>query len=180
MRATFTLFAALSFAGAMSSAGQAPTPSRGQRYDRLLIRNAMIIDGAGNPTRGPMDILVEGSTIRSIRPARPINEFGTAGAAAPETREPRPDRVIDATGMYVMPGIIDVHSHIQFSRNNVAMPRDYQYKLMLGHGITTIRDPGSGEGIDTIVAHAKLSAENKLTAPTILPYATAGIGRAHV
>ena len=168
MRASLSLFTALSLV-AVSASAQAPTPSRGQRYERLLIRNAMVIDGAGNPTRGPMDIVVEGATIRSIRPARPINEFGTAGGAAAESREPKADRVIDATGMYVMPGIIDVHSHIQFSRNNVPMPKDYQYKLMLGHGITTIRDPGSGEGIDTIVAHAKLSADNKLTAPTIVP-----------
>src|SRR5919106_2745620 len=55
----------------------AASPSSGVRYSRLLIRNAMVIDGAGNPARGPMDIVVEGSTITSVRPARPINEFGT-------------------------------------------------------------------------------------------------------
>jgi hypothetical protein len=45
------------------------------------------------------------------------------------------------------------------------------YKLWLGHGITTIREPGSGEGIDTIARHAQLSAENRIAAPTIIPYA---------
>jgi hypothetical protein len=45
------------------------------------------------------------------------------------------------------------------------------YKLWLGHGITTVRDPGSGEGIDTIAHHARLSAENRIAAPTIVPYA---------
>ena len=39
-------------------ASQAPAPSSGQRYGRLLIKNANVIDGAGNPTRGPFDILV--------------------------------------------------------------------------------------------------------------------------
>jgi len=53
------------------------------------------------------------------------------------------------------------------------MPKDYVYKLWLAHGITTVRDPGSTEGIDTIVAHARLSAENKIAAPTIIPYAVA-------
>jgi cytosine/adenosine deaminase-related metal-dependent hydrolase len=169
-----TAIAAASLATDLVS--QAPTATRGQRYGRLLIRNAMVIDGTGNPARGPMDIVVEGTTISSIRPARPIDEFGTARGAPTRSAppEPAPDRVIDGTGMYVMPGIIDVHSHIQFSRNNVPMPKEYEYKLLLGHGITTIRDPGSGEGIDTMVAHAKLSAENRLTAPTIYPYATAG------
>ena len=53
----------------------APSPSSGVRYSRLLIHNAMVVDGAGNPARGPMDIVVEGSTIASVRPARPISEF---------------------------------------------------------------------------------------------------------
>jgi imidazolonepropionase-like amidohydrolase len=137
------------------------TPSRGVRYDRLLITNAMVIDGTGNPTRGPMDILVEGSTITSIRPH---------GAPAQVTA----DRVIDATGMYVMPGIIDLHGHTQFSRNGQPFPKDYVYKLWLAHGITTVRDPGSGEGLDTIAHHARLSDENQITAPTLIPYAFAG------
>ena len=131
----------------------------------------MIVDGAGNPARGPMDILVEGSTIRSVRPARPADEFGTGRDSV--RRAPAVDRVIDASGMYVMPGIIDMHGHIQFSRNGQPMPRDYVYKLWLAHGITTIREPGAGEGIDTIVAHARLAAENRIAAPTIIPYATA-------
>jgi Amidohydrolase family len=154
----------------------APSPSSGTRYGRLLIRNAMVIDGAGNPARGPMDIVVTGSTIASITPARPINEFGTAspsGARSSTSAAPSGfDRVIDATGMYVTPGIIDVHGHIQFSRNGIPWPKDYEYKLWLGHGITTIREPGSGEGMDTIVAHARLSADNRIAAPTIIPYVT--------
>ncbi|HJR64596.1 MAG TPA: amidohydrolase family protein [Gemmatimonadaceae bacterium] len=165
------LLLALGLCSATALTAQPPAPSSGQRYGRLLIRNAMIIDGAGNPARGPMDVFVEGSTIRSIRPARPINEFGAGRDSA--RRAPAADRVIDGTGMYVMPGIIDMHGHIQFSRNGQPMPRDYVYKLWLAHGITTVREPGSGEGIDTIVAHARLSAENRISAPTIIPYGTA-------
>ena len=143
------------------SAQQAPAPSSGVRYARLLIRNALVIDGAGNPTRGPFDIVVQGGKITAIN--RP--------SASPEPA----DRVIDATGMYVMPGIIDVHGHIQFHSGGTPAgepyPKDYVYKLWLANGITTIRDPGSLEGIDTIVNHARLSAENRISAPTIIPYA---------
>ncbi|MGH7718965.1 MAG: amidohydrolase family protein [Gemmatimonadaceae bacterium] len=167
MRATLLAVSAL----ASALPAQAPAPSSGERYNRLLIRNAMIIDGAGNPARGPMDILVEGATIRSIRSSRPADEFG-GGRGDSARRLPVADRVIDAAGMYVMPGIVDMHGHIQFSRNGQPMPRDYVYKLWLAHGITTIREPGSGEGIDTVVAHARLSAENRIAAPTIIPYAT--------
>ncbi|MDQ4079765.1 MAG: amidohydrolase, partial [Gemmatimonadota bacterium] len=151
---------------------QPPSPSSGQRYGRLLVRNAMVIDGTGNPARGPMDILIEGSTIARVSPARPADEFGTGRRDS--ARTPPVDRVIDATGMYVMPGIVDMHGHIHFSRNRQAMPKDYVYKLWLGHGITTIREPGSGEGTDTTVAHARLSSENRISAPTIIPYVTVG------
>jgi cytosine/adenosine deaminase-related metal-dependent hydrolase len=163
------LLAASLFGAASPAAAQPPAPSSGQRYARLLIKNAMVIDGTGNPARGPLDILVEGSRIANIQPSVAAEPSGSSlGGKAIEGRA---DRVIDAAGMYVMPGIIDVHGHIQFSRAGRGMPKDYVYKLWLAHGITTIRDPGSGEGIDTIVAHARLSAENRMAAPTIIPYA---------
>ena len=159
---------------AAASMENAPAPSPGVRYNRLLIRNAMVIDGAGNPARGPMDIVVEGATIASVRPARPIDEFGTdsAGSSPARSAGGSYDRVIDATGMYVTPGIVDMHGHIHFGRNRVPWPKDYVYKLWLGHGITTVREPGSGEGVDTTVAHARLSSENRIAAPTIIPYVT--------
>jgi hypothetical protein len=163
----------LSFVLASSAIAQpnlAPSASPGVRYNRLLIRNAMVVDGAGTPARGPMDILVEGSIISWIRPARPINEFGTAQPGGAGRAVQLNDRTIDATGMYVTPGIVDLHGHIHFSRDNEPWKKDYVYKLWLGHGITTIREPGSGEGTDTTVAQARLSAENRIAAPTIIPY----------
>ena len=146
--------------------------AQGVRYQRLLIKNAIVIDGAGNPARGPLDIWIEGNTIVAIKESAAREPGGSAMAGA--TPAGKPDRVIDAAGMTVMPGIIDVHVHVQFSRAGQPMPRDYVYKLLLAHGITTVRDPGSTEGIDTMVAQAKLSAENQIAAPTILPYATVG------
>ena len=164
--------AVVALATVAAVSAQAPSPSTGQRYNRLLIRNAMVIDGTGNPARGPMDILIEGSTIVRITPTTAPDEFGTGRRDS--ARSPAADRVIDATGMYVMPGLVDMHGHIHFSRNRQAMPKDYVYKLWLGHGITTIREPGSGEGTDTTVAHARLSSENRIAAPTIIPYVTVG------
>ena len=161
----------LALAGALafvcSAGAQTYAPSSGVRYGRLLIHNAMVIDGAGNPTRGPMDIVVEGKTITGVYAAQPMAE---TAASPPTLHGGHFDRVIDATGMYVMPGIIDVHSHIQFDRAGIPMPHDYEFKLLLANGITTIRDPGSMQGPDTIVAYAKLSDENRISAPTIIPY----------
>src|SRR5919199_885002 len=114
------ILATLALAAAAALRAQAPAPSSGQRYGRLLIKNAMVIDGAGNPTRGPMDILIEGSTVANVQESK-VTE---SSAIAPSQRiTGKFDRVIDAARMYVIPGIIDVHSHIQFSRAGKAMPK---------------------------------------------------------
>ena len=155
--------------GAPAAVDEPLTPSIGTRVARLLIRGALVIDSAGNPTRGPMDILVEGSRIAAIQPSAEVEPSGSSVGTGP-IRGPF-DRVIEARGMYVMPGIIDLHGHTHFRRAGQPMPRDYVYKLWLAHGITTVRDPGSTEGIDTIAAHARLSVANRVNAPTLIPYA---------
>src|SRR5690349_22920007 len=98
------VFVACGLLDAGPMASQAPAPSTGQRYGRLLIRNANVIDGAGNPTRGPFDILIQGNTIAAIQASRPSE---ASGSSLPGDRQSMAaDRVIDATGMTVMPGII--------------------------------------------------------------------------
>lgn len=62
-------------------------------YD-LLIRNGRVLDGTGNPWF-PADIAIRNGRIAAMG--------SLAGAQA--------DRVIDATGKYVAPGFIDIHSH---------------------------------------------------------------------
>ncbi len=72
-------------------------------YNRLVLRNVMVIPGHGSPPTGPHDILIEGNTIREIRsfaPASPSDGTRWTG-----------DRVIEGTGLYVMPGLIDLHYH---------------------------------------------------------------------
>ena len=49
--------------------GETRGVENGQRYERLVIRNVVVIDGKGTPARGPMDIVIEGNKIKSIRSA---------------------------------------------------------------------------------------------------------------
>ena len=42
--------------------------------------------------------------------------------------------------MYVLPGFIDMHGHIGGIEQGT--PAEYVFKLWMGHGVTTVRDPG--------------------------------------
>lgn len=138
-------------------------------FDRLVIRGATIIDGTGAPAQGPVDIVIENNRIREIRsvgyPKVPIRE-----AARPQ----KGTKEIDASGMYVLPGFVDCHAHIGGAAQGT--PAEYVYKLWMGNGVTTIRDPGSGNGVDWTLKERERSAGNKIVAPRIFVYASPGSG----
>jgi len=134
----------------------------GKRYPRLVIRNAMIVDGNGTPASGPKDIVIEGNKIAEVVALDPV--------ALREGRAKRPtgDVEIDATGKYVLPGLINAHGHIQYERGGIPQPVDYCLKLWLACGITTVRDVGS-ESKQTLPLRDQ-SARGEVTAPRLLIY----------
>jgi imidazolonepropionase-like amidohydrolase len=138
-------------------------------FDRLIIRGATLIDGTGAPPMGPVDIVIERNVIREVRsvgaPQLPIREEGRPRNATKE---------IDATGMYVLPGFVDLHGHIGGSRQGT--PAEYVYKLWLAHGVTTVRDPGSGNGVDWTLKERERSAKNQIVAPRLYVYVRPGSG----
>jgi cytosine/adenosine deaminase-related metal-dependent hydrolase len=138
------------------------TPGSGKRYARLVIRNAVIVDGNGTPASGPKDIVIEGNTIAEIVPLDPV--------ALREGRAKRPagDVEIDATGKYVLPGLINAHGHVQDERGGVPMPVDYCLKLWLACGITTVRDVGSNTKKTLELRQKGLNGE--VAAPRIYVY----------
>ena len=137
-------------------------------YGRLVLRGATVIDGTGAPPQGPVDIVIDGNRIAEVRNA------GYPGLPPRAQNRPDGDRVIDATGMYVLPGFVDVHAHIGGASQGT--PAEYVHKLWLAHGITTVRDPGSGNGVDWTVREKERSAANAITAPRIWAYARPGAG----
>src|SRR5579872_7041282 len=68
---------------------------------RLMIRNGTLIDGSGAPPTANDAILIEDGVIASV-------------GALPEGIAKRndPPEVIDATGRFIMPGMIDGHCHL--------------------------------------------------------------------
>ncbi len=151
--------ATLAFTALIASA-QAPVS--GRRVHRLLIHNAIVIDGNGTPASGPKDIVVEDNVITAVIPLDPVAR-GRGGRG----QQPA-DAVIDATGKYVLPGLINAHAHLQEERGGKPQPIEYELDTWLACGITTIRDVGS----DTkrAVELRRLSAEGQIAAPRIFVY----------
>src|SRR6187402_1723257 len=78
---------------------QAPATVSGKRAKRVVVRNAMVVDGSGKPASGPYDIVVENDIITQIVGLDPV-----AVAEGTARRVPKGDLDIDATGKYVLPG----------------------------------------------------------------------------
>ncbi len=128
--------------------------SNAEKYDRLLIKNVLLIDGKGTPMRGPNDVIIEQNKIVGITSTKK-----NADDYANEKH------ILDGTGLYLLPGLINNHVHLHKRQN---LPADYLYKLWLTCGITTVRDVGSDNELSLI--DRKNSEEGKLAAPRILIY----------
>src|SRR5436190_2615835 len=136
-------------------------------YNTLVIRGATLIDGTGGPPRGPVDIVVSRNKITAVRSA------GTPGLPLRATRGPQADYEIDATGMYVLPGFVDLHVHAGGAPKNA--DAEYAYKLWLAHGVTTVRGVPLAGNAFTVSEKAR-SAKNEIVAPRIFNYQRAGVG----
>lgn len=158
------------YGDALALPADAPARARGEGpFDRLVLRGATLVDGTGAPPIGPVDIVIEADRITQVvsvgYPKLPISERGRPASG---------DKEIEATGMYVLPGFVDAHAHTsspQQSINGVPSPTEYVYKLWLGHGITTVREIGSINGLDWTLEQRELSADGEVAAPRIFAYA---------
>jgi hypothetical protein len=152
-----------------------PAPLRAEGegpFGRLILRGVTVIDGTGAPPFGPVDLVIEKDRI--VR----ITSVGVPGLAIDPESRPKAapgDRDVDLTGMYVLPGFVDMHGHIGGVEQGT--PAEYVFKLWLGHGVTTVRDPACGNGLEFCLDHRKKSAANQITAPRIEAYVVFGQGR---
>ena len=95
-----------------------------------LIKNGLVLSADGAT---PMDVLVDGETIAALLPT---------GSTALGDLQTTADRVVDAAGKYVLPGGVDVHTHMElpFGGTNASDTFETGTRAAAWGGTTTIVD----------------------------------------
>jgi N-acyl-D-amino-acid deacylase len=88
--------------------------------EELVIRDADVVDGSGGPSYRA-DVVVDGGRIVSI-----VQEAAAAGCQRPKAR-----RELDAAGLVLSPGFIDMHAH-----SDLELLRDPDHSAMAAQGVT--------------------------------------------
>jgi imidazolonepropionase-like amidohydrolase len=130
-------------AGSQLQAVDARRPQPGQmpRADTLALTNVTLIDGTGAPPRPGMTVLLHGDSIGAV--------FPVDDAPIPASAQ-----VLDLSGRYLIPGLINTHVHLPmmgWTRDSVATGLE----RMLHAGVTTVRE---------MAGDARLAAELNRTA----------------
>jgi N-acyl-D-amino-acid deacylase len=86
----------------------------------LVFRDAEVVDGSGEPSYRA-DVVVGGGRITTI-----VKEAAAAGCQRPTAR-----RAIDAEGLVLAPGFIDMHAH-----SDLALLRDPEHTAKAAQGVT--------------------------------------------
>jgi N-acyl-D-amino-acid deacylase len=117
-----------------------PTALMAQQYD-VIIRNGKIIDGAGNPWfYGDVGIIKSKVAV--------IGDLSKSKAA----------KDIDATGLIVAPGFIDVHTHIEGDEKKTPTADNFIYD-----GVTTVITGNCGSSETNIKQYFKTLDSIKLS-----------------
>jgi len=136
-----TILTGAAMAGALAGPAAAET---------VLYRNATLIDGTGAPVRSGMSVLVEGERIADVQPA---------------DRLPPPTgaRVVDLSGKYLLPGLVDSHEHLATPPNR--RQAEASLRRDLYGGVTSIRD--MADDLRSVAELTRASLRAEIPAPDI-------------
>jgi imidazolonepropionase-like amidohydrolase len=153
-RALLILVCGSLWIGPAAAEGAAETASNGE--PAVFIRNSTLIDGTGNPPRTGVDLLIRSGEVASIG----------KGMAAPDEAV-----VVDGTGKFVIPGLVDVHVHLNFPM--VFQITDEEKEAIVAHtpraflynGVTTVLNVSSDA--EWIWSQREAQRSGTLVAPRI-------------
>ncbi len=96
--------------------------ARGDRTADLIIRGGIVVDGSGDAPRTGTVVIAGGSIV-------------TVGGAAADGGGAQAFDTIDASGLVVAPGFIDVHNHTPPA---IALPGNHLNEGFIRQGVTTV------------------------------------------
>ncbi len=117
----------------------------------LAITHVTLIDATGGPPQADMTIFLADEQIAAIGPSK-------------SAFIPRKTTVIDATGKYLIPGLVDMHVHLTGAGEPTGS-REFILPLLLANGITTARDMGGD--LDSLLKLRQEIEHGQLQAPRI-------------
>lgn len=121
----------------------------------LVIQNATVVntrDGSLNPG---MTVVIEEGQIRKIKESRLVRATGSA-------------QVVDASGQYLVPGFMDMHTHAMAAADKAVT----YWPMLISHGITGVREmSGSATTIQRVRQLNADSAAGLVDAPEVLQIA---------
>ena len=139
--------------------------SLGAQAVTLAVTGGRILDGYGGPPIENGVILIAGERITAVGPASAVSV-------------PAGVRTIDANGMTVMPGLIDMHVHLQilghgdykrwndlYGTRNADLVMPIAAKQLLSAGVTSARDLGAP--LDDIIAVKKKIERKEIPGPRL-------------
>lgn len=123
----------------------------------ILLKNGTVIDYASN-TQKKLDVLIENDKISKIA----------------ETIEVSENKVIDCTGLYIMPGMVDMHCHLREPGGEHKETIETGSKSAVAGGFTTICPmPNTNPTPDSAIVLEKIIAEAKrVNLCNVLPFSS--------
>jgi hypothetical protein len=94
------------------------------------LRGATVITMRGDEVIVNADLVIEGNRIAALGPRGQV-------------RIPAGSHIVDATGQYVIPGLIDAHMHFGGIRREILELDDWGTRATLAYGVTSALDPSS-------------------------------------
>ncbi|HEY2545436.1 MAG TPA: amidohydrolase family protein [Candidatus Acidoferrum sp.] len=126
------------------SCSSAPPPS-------LAITHVTLIDATGAAAMPDTTVFIADEQIAAIGPSTSMSI-------------PRGTKTLDATGKFLIPGLVDMHAHLT-GAGEPSGSREFILPLMLANGITTVRDMGGD--LDSLKTLRQEIERGKLVAPRI-------------
>ncbi|HEY1271804.1 MAG TPA: amidohydrolase family protein [Terriglobales bacterium] len=120
----------------------------------LLLWGTAQAQSPASNANSPDSIAIVGGTVIDVRNGEPIQnsvvvvrgERIAAVGVAGKVDIPKDVRLIDAKGKWILPGLMDMHSHVSMDDSDMI-----PLGLYLANGVTTIRDPGGYVSISRLV-----------------------------